>query len=423
MHEDKFKTLILCSLGGALEFFDFIIFALMSIQLSQLFFPTQAPFSALLATFSTFAIGYFARPIGGMVFGHFGDKYGRKQTFTFSVIVMAAATFIIGCIPTYNSIGIYAPLLLIVFRFMQGLSIGGEIPGAITYLSEYWPQRKGLSIGWIFFCIQAGIAFGFFTQYLLTRYLTNEELLAFGWRIPFYLGGVFGCIAYILRKKLAECSNFLPFIAKQTPYPAIYVMKYHKRALIIATLLMAYTGLPLALLFILLPTYLKTITGTYEVDLLSQALAMLSAAIVALVVGYLCDKLTKKIFCWCYAFASILGGLPIFMIYNTHITWFYLAYFISVIVTGLVSGSAPTLLAQLFPKKVRYSGIGISYNIGIGVLTGLIPLIMFSGISYFKEPLFPAYILMFNGILMIVALILLNRKIAFSTLRDITKNI
>jgi MFS family permease len=142
MHQDQRKLLFLSSLGGILEFYDFIIYALFAGYISNNFFPSSNSLTGLIITFATFAIGYLVRPLGGIIFGHFGDRVGRKATFTISILLMAFATLSIGLIPSYSTIGMAAPVLVITLRIIQGLSIGGEIPGAITYVSESWQTRK-----------------------------------------------------------------------------------------------------------------------------------------------------------------------------------------------------------------------------------------------------------------------------------------
>ena len=150
LNKNQRKILLLSSLGGMLEFYDFIIYALLASYISQLFFPTHSAINSLLIAFSAYAVGYFARPFGGIIFGHFGDKYGRKKTFTISILVMALSTFIIGILPTYQSVGMLAPTLLVICRIAQGFSVGGEIPGAITYVSESAPDKKAFMTGFVF---------------------------------------------------------------------------------------------------------------------------------------------------------------------------------------------------------------------------------------------------------------------------------
>ncbi len=400
-----FQVLILCSLGGLLEFFDFMIFALFSNELAQIFFPNQNKINALFATFSTFAIGYLARPMGGIIFGHFGDKYGRKRTFTTSILIMAMSTFLIGFVPSYQSIGIAAPILLIFLRLLQGLSIGGEIPGAITYISEYLPQKKGLAVGMIFCFLLSGISLGLLMQVGLHVFYTQETIIDWAWRLPFFIGGVFGCMAYFLRKKLLETPNFSPFMLQETRFPFIAIFKTQKRTFIFTVLLMSCSGMPLTILFIFLPTYLSSIlekTNLYSAPSMMNAISIVLASLSCLLVGWISDKMNRFYVLAIFAAASLLLPIPIYMIYIDNTQLFPLAILMSSLLVGLALGNSPVILSELFNTNIRYSGIGLAYNIGIGIVGGLTPLLLLSAISTFNSVLIPAYTLMINALVLLV---------------------
>lgn len=163
------RVIFYCGCGGLLEFYDFIIYALLAPVLAALFFHTDNTITALLATFTTFAVGYLVRPIGGIIFGHFGDRYGRKKVFLMTIVLMACATFAIGLVPSYQHIGITATILVVILRVLQGISIGGEIPGAITYLSESMPQQRGVVTAIIFFFLINGITLGSGLHYFICQ--------------------------------------------------------------------------------------------------------------------------------------------------------------------------------------------------------------------------------------------------------------
>ena len=202
MEQSQKKILLYSGIGGLLEFYDFIIYALMASVLAELFFPATNTIASLLETFTAFSLGYFVRPIGGVIFSHFGDKYGRKKIFTSTVILMAISTFAIGCVPPFHIIGVASTLLLIVFRLLQGMSVGGEIPGAITYISETIPKKHEIATAVIFFFILNGITLGVFLAALLTTKLSHLQLVEWGWRCLFIFGGIIGFIGFYFRKKM-----------------------------------------------------------------------------------------------------------------------------------------------------------------------------------------------------------------------------
>src|ERR1700709_1894423 len=201
-----FRTLGLAALGGALEFYDFIIFVFFATVIGKLFFPPDMPdWLVLIQTYGIFAAGYLVRPIGGIVLAHFGDLFGRKRVFAFSLLLMALSTLGMAAMPTYASIGIAAPILLVVLRMLQGAAVGGEVPGAWTFVAEHVPeQRTGFACGTLTSGLTIGILLGSLIASFVNHMWNAAEVQAFAWRIPFLVGGVFGFLAVFLRRLLAE---------------------------------------------------------------------------------------------------------------------------------------------------------------------------------------------------------------------------
>lgn len=206
----ELKTLGLSSLGGILEFYDFIIVFFFAKIISQHFFPAGiGEFWAMLNTYGTFAAGYLARPLGGVVMAHFGDKFGRKNMFMLSIALMVIPTFSLAVIPTYETIGYAAPLFLILVRICQGIAIGGELPGAWVFIHEHAPAgHKNAFVGFLTGCVTGGILLGSFVALLMNFIYTPAELSDWAWRVPFVIGGVFGLISIYLRRFLQETPVF-----------------------------------------------------------------------------------------------------------------------------------------------------------------------------------------------------------------------
>jgi MFS family permease len=200
---EELKTFTISALGGSLEFYDFVVYVYFATIMSKLFFDTSSQLAGLILTYSVFASGYLARVLGGLIFSHFGDKNGRKNSFALTVFLMAAPTFIIGLLPTYSQVGVLASFLLFLCRFAQGLAIGGEIPCSVTFIYEHaHKSRRAFACGILFCGIIFGIFLGSSAGYLATRFYSEETLLAWGWRVPFLIGGVLGLIGVYLRKFL-----------------------------------------------------------------------------------------------------------------------------------------------------------------------------------------------------------------------------
>lgn len=370
------RLLFLSSLGGVLEFYDFVVYALLASYIAKEFFPTGNNITALLATFATFSVGYLVRPLGGIIFGHFGDRYGRKSTFTLSILMMALATTAIGCIPSYESIGIAAPIILSILRVLQGISIGGEIPGAIAYVSESIPKHKGLACGFIFFALLNGIVFGSLAHALLNAFLSLQQILSWGWRIPFIVGGVFGFISYHLRLNLEESALFNEIKHKTESFPIVTVCKAHALNAIAGLMIVGLLSSTITLLFLFTPAYIsKVLNIPIDGYLWWQTGALFLAALLSILFGALTDLLSHQKLLTTISLLSVICAYPIFWIYSRHFDFYLIALLLSSILAGYSAGTIPSLLSDLFPTKIRYSGIAISYNIGFAIFGGLTPLI------------------------------------------------
>src|ERR1700751_2499557 len=212
-----YKTLCLATLGGILEFYDFIIFVFFANTIGELFFPPEIPdWLRQFQTFAIFAVGYLARPLGGIIMAHAGDLRGRKQMFTLSIFLMALPTLGIGLLPNYAKLGIWAPVLLLLLRILQGVAVGGEVPGAWVFVSEHVdPSQVGLACGILTGGLTGGILLGSLVATCLSMVMTHGELATYGWRIPFLLGGAFGLLSMHLRRLLAETPVFLELKARR----------------------------------------------------------------------------------------------------------------------------------------------------------------------------------------------------------------
>ena len=375
---DRYKLALAISMGGMLELYDFLIYGLMASYIARNFFPAGDTFSALLGTFATFAVGYLTRPLGGIVFGHLGDRYGRKTTFTLSMFMMATSTALMGCLPTYSIIGIMAPLLLVLLRLIQGFSLGGEVPGAITYLSESAPERQGLVVGILFMSLMTGIAFGTFVHGTLTLYLDEPTMLEWGWRIPFWLGGTLGIVSYQVRKRFNESGLFMALdqVRQRTSQPLLILVRQHPRGLICGLLIMALSGATVTTYGVYMPSYLSSLLGFPRNEVAwHTALAFLVLSPVCVLGGLLTDLINRK---WLFLLTAVVVislSWPSFQYFISDGAQLKNVMFICALFTGISSGLLPPLLVNCFPTKIRYTGIAASYNVSFTLFGGLAPLI------------------------------------------------
>jgi MFS family permease len=378
--KSDFRTLGLATLGGALEFYDFIIFVFFANQIGQLFFPAEIPdWLRQFQTFGLFAVGYFVRPLSGIIMGHFGDLIGRKRIFTFSIILMAVPTLAIGLLPSYSAIGIFAPIALLILRVLQGAAIGGEIPGSWVFVSEHVPaNRVSLACGTLTAGLTVGILLGSIVNIGITRMLPPAEVTRIGWRIAFLLGGVFGICAALLRQWLQETPVFKEMSARKalaTELPVKTVLSKHQTGLIISGLLTWMLTAAIVVIILLTPQLLIS-RYHFSSMLVSEAscLAALSLTIGCVLVGWLSDR---------FGAPRVLIGGSVCLVIATYLFYagtksgpaFLFPLYALVGLTVGVVGVVPSILVKSFPPAIRFSGISLSYNIS-AIFGGLTPLIV-----------------------------------------------
>lgn len=378
MSKEQRKIVGITALGGALEFYDFTIYALFSPYISHHFFANTNNVVGLIETFAVFALGYFARPLGGIVFGHLGDKFGRKSAFSLSVFIMAIATLLMGLLPSFQSIGVLAPILLMGLRLMQGFSVGGEIPGAAVFTIEHVaPKKRGVSIGIVFMCITLGNTLGAIVGVILTQLLNQEQMLAWGWRIPFILGFFLGIISYIIRKNMIETPIFTAMLKekKLQQMPFFRLLTLHQVKLIQAFFLTAATSSIISL-FLYLPTYLTNISDmTLSQAYVINVMSFLVFAVMTAVFGYCADHIDRKKLMLTGTILLMALSYPLFygfMVLGKQFVW---VFTLGVAVIGsMINGSYVVVLTESFPANIRYSGVGFSYSLGVAIFGGLAPL-------------------------------------------------
>ncbi|AVN19102.1 MFS transporter permease [Acinetobacter pittii] len=379
--EDK-RTLALSSLGGALEFYDFVIYVFYAKIISDLFFPsTLSPFWAMLNTYGIFAAGYFFRPLGGVVMAHFGDLVGRKKLFSLSILLMALPTLFIGILPTFENIGYLAPLLLLLMRVVQGIAIGGEIPAAWTFVSEHVPERKiGLANGLLTAGLSLGILLGALMSLWISLNFSEGQIHDWAWRIPFIAGGIFGLVALYLRTYLKETPVFKAMQARKEiskEMPVKQVLKTHKTAVAIGMLFTWFLTGCVVVVILAMPNLL---TGTFGFER-AQTFEMQSAAIVMQMVGcILAGYFADRFGCGKVMMVGALAvALTAAVFYNSlghaaHSTIFGL-YMLLGLCSGTV-GMVSSSMVKMFPAPVRFSGISFSYNLSYAIVGGMtLPLV------------------------------------------------
>jgi len=394
LNRQDYKTLTLAALGGALEFYDFIIFVFFAAVVGALFFPADIPeWLRQVQTFGIFAAGYLARPLGGIIMAHFGDLVGRKKMFTLSILLMAVPTLAIGLLPTYASMGIIAPVLLLLMRILQGAAIGGEVPGAWVFVAEHVPARRiGIACGTLTAGLTIGILHGSVAATLINTGLSPQAIRDGGWRIPFLLGGAFGLLAMYLRRWLQETPIFLEMqqrkqLAKELPVKAV-VMK-HRQAVVISMLLTWLLSAGIVVGILMSPVWLQKQYGfAPAVTLQANSIATIMLCFGCLIAGLVVDRIGSSL---TFIIGSLLlagASWAFYHLVGSHPEQLFLLYGMVGLCVGVV-GAVPYVMVRAFPPEVRFTGISFSYNVSYAIFGGLTPIAvtLLMGVS----PMAPAW--------------------------------
>lgn len=368
------KITALSALGSALEYFDFVSYAMLMGILNQVFFPKELQMDGFIVLLTVMASGYLARPIGGYIWGKLGDRFGRSRLFPLSIIFMGIATFAIGLLPGFRVWGIYSVYLLLALRILQGIAFGAELPGAITYLMEHVsnPKQQSWHASWLYTGLSIGALLSSFCNYLLSRFLTSEQLLSFGWRIPFLVGGVLAFLGFIMRRYSPESPLFLEL----SNAPRLLIKTRSLIKPIVAAAVISLSCGTFVIFSFFLPSYLQTYFHypLHEIYL-STMVSFIWVIFLIPLMAKLADSIGRvRLMGACCAiivvtiyplFTLLKGGTP---------TDLYLFMLIYQVFIAVISASYPPLLAELFPTQTRYMGIGIAYNLAYSI-AGCIPLL------------------------------------------------
>jgi MFS family permease len=393
-----FRTLGLAALGGALEFYDFIIFVFFAAVIGKLFFPPDMPdWIVLIQTFGIFAAGYLVRPLGGIVLAHFGDMFGRKRVFSFSILLMALSTLAMAVMPTYATIGVAAPILLIVMRLLQGAAIGGEVPGAWTFVAEHVPFRRvGFACGFLCSGLTLGILLGSLIATIINSVYTPEVIAAWAWRIPFLLGGVFGLVAVWLRRWLQETPVFTEMKASRALAPELplkAVLRDHARGVIVSMLLTWILSAGIVVTTLMTATFLQKLYGyTAQQSLAATSFGTLFLIFGTASAGAIVDKVGSGRF---FIVGGIFFGAATFAFYSfaaASLTVLFVLYAVMGLSVGMV-GAVPYVMVRAFPARVRFSGLSFSYNVSYAIFGGMTPIAVTTLLAF--NPMAHAWYLLF----------------------------
>ncbi|MFH9980801.1 MFS transporter [Streptomyces sp. NPDC017179] len=385
-------------IGNFVEWFDYAAYGYLAATISTVFFPDTDRTTALLATFSVFAVSFFVRPFGGFVWGHIGDKVGRRSALSLSIVIMSVATFCIALLPTYHAVGLLAPALLLVVRVIQGFSASGEYAGASAFLVEYAPSgRRGLYASVVPASTASGLLLGSLLAALLTGVLSAGEMHSWGWRLPFLLAAPMGLIGRYIRLRLEDTPAFRALEEQQevAPTPARQMLRANRRPLILAMGATVLNAVAFYMLLSYMPTYLSEELhfGATE-SFLATTVSLATYIAFIFFTGLASDRFGRKKMLITASVLFTLCTVPAFMLLDGAGLLTVIA--IQVLLGGMLTlndGTLPSFLAELFPTRVRYSGFAISFNLANAVFGGTAAFVATLLISWTGSPLAPAWYL------------------------------
>ncbi len=408
------RTVVTSMTGNLFEWYDFALFGYFAPIIGKLFFPSFDPISQLLSAYGAFAAGYLARPLGGLFFGYIGDCHGRKKALVLTILFMAIPTALIGILPTYDQIGGMASAILIALRLLQGLSMGGNYAGSITFTTEHSGQKnRGLIGSFTVTSCLMGLMLGSATAALFSSILSDAQLESWGWRLPFLAGILICIVGYYLRRRVCESPAYEK--AKETGQlsqnPVLEIFKGYGKTLFTLVLVVMLHDLSFYILFVYMTTHLTEFLHLSKSTAFTiNTINMVFVSLITMGSAWLSDHYGRKIVMGTAAVLFVLGTLPLMMIVNSTDQTFYifLAQALMAIGVGGYFGPLPALMVESFPTAVRNSAVSLTTNISGPLFGGTAPQVVILLITLTGSNLVPAFYLTAGAVVALLALVRLK---------------
>ena len=401
------KAITAAALGNAMEWFDFGVYGFVAYALGQVFFPGASPGVQMIAALATFSVPFLVRPLGGLFFGAMGDKFGRQKVLSVTIIIMAVSTFCIGLIPSYASIGIWAPILLLLAKLAQGFSVGGEYSGAAIFVAEYSPDRKrGFMGSWLDFGSIAGFVMGAGVVVLISSIVGEANFLDWGWRIPFFIAAPLGLIGLYLRHALEETPAFQQHVDKmekedrnaiENPPKTSFkeIAAKHWKSLLVCVGIVISTNVTYYMLLTYMPSYLShNLHYSEDHGVLIIIAIMVGMLFVQPVIGMLSDRFGRRPFILIGSVALFALSIPAFIMINSNVLGLIFAgLLVLAVVLNCFIGVMASSLPAMFPTHIRFSALASAFNISV-LIAGLTPTLAAWLVESTQNLMMPAYYLM-----------------------------
>jgi MFS transporter, MHS family, proline/betaine transporter len=411
------KAVLVGTFGNIMEWYDWAVYGYFAPVISKLFFPAGDRIASLLLTFAVFAIGFVVRPLGALFFGSVSDRLGRKTSLMFTVFLMGLATFMIGVLPTYAQIGIWAPVLLILARLLQGLSAGGEWGSSTSFIVEYAPRgKRGLAGSWLEFGSGVSLLLGSLIAAGLNSTLSEQDLYSWGWRLPFIGGVLVGIVGWYLRVRMKDTPFFegLKQADKVPERPLMDAFRKYPLQLLKTIGFTMHWTVSYYLLLTYMPTYLSEVLKLpFSTSLIVNSVMLAFFSLLIPLVGWLSDRYGRKPLLLGSSIGLAVTVYSLFHLMDDGMIMLLVSQLLLAIFCALYNGPAPTTLAELFPTQVRASALSVGYNVAVATFGGTAPFIATYLVSLTHNPLAPTFYVI--GSALVTTLVLLRIKETYQT--------
>jgi MFS transporter, MHS family, proline/betaine transporter len=404
------KLIVASSLGNALEFYEILVYGYFAVVISKVFFPAADEAVSLLVTLGSFGISFLARPVGAIFLGSYGDRHGRKAALTLSILLMTLGTGLMTLMPSYDSVGVIAPILVLCARLVQGFSVGGEFASSTAFLVEHRPDRAGFFGSWQWSSQGLAAVVATSLGVTLTTTMSAADLQAWGWRIPFAVGLLIGPLGYYIRSHMEETPAFVESGSAQAPLHELFTDQW-ERLLLTVGVVAASTSSQYILVY--MPTYaIRELGLPSSIGFTAAVAAATLQAVVVPFVGIFVDRVGQSRVMMASAALFVVTAWPVFMVVERGrsleilmlgVCWISL-------LKSFFSGALPSLMAKIFPVRTRVSGMSLAYNIGVPIFGGFAPFFAQSLIDLTGSKLAPSYYMIATATLSLVALLMMRHR-------------
>jgi MHS family proline/betaine transporter-like MFS transporter len=404
-NEKKIKQNFSIIAGHLFEHYDITLYGFFAILLAPVFFPPSSVYAAQIASFGAFAAGFLMRPLGGLIFGYIGDHFGRKRALLLSISLAVLPTLFIGLLPTYDYIGLAAPILLVIFRLVQGISVGGEYSGALIYVFEHAQQKHpGFKAGILIGCGFGGAVLGT----AIGTLCTSAFMPSWAWRIPFILGGVMGMVIYWLRRSIQETPEFraMSELNRPTSHPLKMVFSLNRKEFLCSVVFGGANLVPLYLATVYMNAWFIELGLTRTEILLDNTIVLFSSGLLMPLTGFFADRFTALKMMRVSLLALTIFSVPLYLYVTFNPSWqtYIILQAFLLVANACIIAPLTTFLPTLFHSSHRYTGISVSYTIGQATLGGLTPLLAALLTSSLAQKWAPSLLLCASSLLFLIAL-------------------